>query len=68
MTVISLLGGAGPRDMAFWTILGAVPGMTTMELFIDVAGVFVDVWADSSAAAINRAVVTGTVRRWVCLK
>jgi hypothetical protein len=54
--------------MAFWTILGAVPGMTTMELFIDVAGVFVDVWADSSAAAINRAVVTGTVRRLVCLK
>jgi len=68
MTVISLWGGAGPRDMAFWMILGGVPGVTTMGLFIDVVGVFVDVWADSSAAAINRAVVTSTVRRWVWIK
>jgi len=65
MTVISLWGGAGPRDVAFWMILGAVPGVTTVELFIDVAGVFVDVWADRSGAAINRWVVASTVRRWV---
>jgi hypothetical protein len=36
MIVISLLGGAGPRGMAFWTILGAVPGMIAMELLNDV--------------------------------
>jgi len=65
MTVISLWGGEGPRDVVFWMILGAVPGVTAVELFIDVVGVFVDVWADRSAAAVNRTVVTSTVRWWV---